>query len=97
MAAVIIEDVARVLGLKEEEVMQDALRSLLSEKKRQILQTRLEIMARYDAASLEDLEAKIASGESPEHPAWEDQIVIENLTAHLSEVNGYLNRLRGTD
>ena len=76
--------------------MQDALRSLLSEKKRQILQTRLEILARYNAASLEDLEAKIVSGEAPEHPAWEDLIVLENLTAHLSEFDGYLNSLRTT-
>jgi len=91
-----IGEVAQALGLREEEVMQDALRSLLSEKKRQILQTRLEILARYNAPSLEDLEAKIASGEAPEHPAWEDLIVIENLTARLSELDGYLNRVRET-
>lgn len=96
MAAMAIGEVAQALGLREEEVMQDALRSLLSEKKRQILQTRLEILARYNAPSLEDLEAKIASGEAPEHPAWEDLIVIENLTARLSELDGYLNRVRET-
>lgn len=90
----ILEEFAKVLGLKEEEVLQDALRSLLREKKRQILQTRLEILARYKATSLEDLEAKIVSGETPEHPAWEDLIVIENLTAHLSELDAYINRLR---
>jgi len=96
VAAMAIGEVAQALGLREEEVMQDALRSLLSEKKRQILQTRLEILARYNAPSLEDLEAKIASGEAPEHPAWEDLIVIENLTARLSELDGYLNRVRET-
>ena len=69
---------------------------MLDERKRRILQTRLEILPSYNAAAAEDLEAEIASGEAPEHPAWEDLILIENLRGCLAEPDGYLRRLRGT-
>jgi hypothetical protein len=33
----------------------------------------------------------------PEHPAWEDLIVAENLTTRLEELNAYLDDLRGAE
>jgi uncharacterized protein YbbK (DUF523 family) len=81
------------LGLAESDLFQQALASLLREKKRQVLQHRLDILARYDAASFTDLESRIARGVVVEHPAWEDLIVAENLTARLEE----LDQLTETD
>ena len=68
---------------------------MLCEKKRQVLQYRLDILARYGADSLADLESRIAQGIVVEHPAWEDLIVAENLTAHLEELDAYLGDLQG--
>ncbi|HID86905.1 MAG TPA: hypothetical protein EYP55_05930 [Anaerolineae bacterium] len=73
--------------MTEEEAIASGLESLLLEKKRQILQERLEILARYGVASIEELEAKIAEGEVPEHPAWEDLIVAENLAERAKEID----------
>jgi len=53
----------------------------------------LEILARYGAKSLDDLEAKIAEGDVAEHPAWEDLLVAENLNARLGELDGYLRHV----
>lgn len=52
-----------------------------------------EILARYGVTSIPDLESRIAKSIVEEHPAWEDLIVVENLTARLDELNAYLSRL----
>ena len=89
--------IAESLGLTENELYQQALLSLLYEKKREVLQQRLGILARYGAGSLEDLESKIAEGVVAEHPAWEDLIVVENLSVRLEELDAYLDDLQGDE
>jgi len=86
-------ELAEALGLTENELQRQALASLLREKKRQALQLKLEILARYGAESLVDLESRIARGQVVEHPAWEDLIVVENLSSHLDELDAYLRDL----
>lgn len=89
--------IASSLGLSEGELFQQAMVSFLHEQKRQVLQHRLDILARYGADSLADLECKIAQGIVAEHPAWEDLIVAENLTARLEELNAYLDDIQSTE
>jgi len=86
--------VALSLGLAESELFQQALISFLREKKRQVLQLKLNILARYGAESLAGLESRIARGDVVEHPAWEDLIVAENLTVRLEELDVYLDDLQ---
>ncbi|HBY93861.1 MAG: hypothetical protein M5U01_29590 [Ardenticatenaceae bacterium] len=81
MAVAAMTEIAASLGLTENELFHQALLSFLREKKRQGLPLKLEILARYGADSITDLESKIAQGVVVEHPAWEDLIVAENLTA----------------
>jgi len=88
-----VEQIAVSLGLDEHELFRQALMSFLNEKKRQILQLRLEMLARYQADSIDDLETKIAQGIVAEHPAWEDLIVIENLSVRLEELDVHLKAL----
>ena len=87
--------IAESLGLTEDQLFQRALVSFLHEKKRELLQHRLDIMVRYGADSLADLESKIAQGIVVEHPAWEDLIVAEDLTVRLEELDAYLGDLQG--
>ena len=86
--------IAVSLGLTERELSRQALASFLREKKRQTLQLKMEILARYGADSIADLEAKIAQSKVVEHPAWEDLIVAENMTTRLGELDAYLGDLR---
>jgi len=92
-----VTQIASSLGLTENELFRQALVSFLLERKRQTLQLKLEILARYSAESLAELEAKIARGDVAEHPAWEDLIVAENLAARLKELDDYLDDLRSAE
>jgi hypothetical protein len=87
-------EVAELFGLTESELFRQGLISFMREKKRQTLQLKLEILARYGALSLGDLESRIANGQVVEHPAWEDLIVAENLTTRLGEIDAYLGNLQ---
>ncbi|MGC9393897.1 MAG: hypothetical protein ACP5J4_03490 [Anaerolineae bacterium] len=88
------KQIANTFGLSEPDLFQQAVLSFLREKKRQILQARLDILTRYNVETYTALEAKIASGAVSEHPAWEDCITAENLTARLEELNVYLADLQ---
>jgi hypothetical protein len=80
--------------LSESELHRQALASFLRERKRQVLQARLEILARYRAQSAANLQTMIAEGSVAEHPAWEDLIVAENLAASLEELDSHPASLR---
>ena len=92
-----VNEIAMSLGLTEGELFQQALVSFLLDKKHRTLQLKLEILARYGADSVVDLESKIAQGVVVEHPAWEDLIVAENLDARLRELDGHLDDLRSPE
>ena len=85
--------IAEFLGLSEPELIRKALHSLLLEQKRLALHERLEILARYRARNLTELEQKIADGQVAEHPGWEDLITVENLDARIREIDVYLRDL----
>ncbi len=86
-------DIARSFGLTETELMEQAVRRFLYEKRREILQEKLTILARYEVDSIEELEKRIAAGEVSEHPAWEELITAENLSASLEELDAHLRAL----
>lgn len=86
-------EIARSFGLSESELMQHALKSLLHDKRRELLQSRLAILGRYQVDTLAELEAQIGDGRVPEHPAWEDLITLENIDVRLAELDGYLRDL----
>jgi len=97
MALLPTAELATAFGLSEGELFRQAFISLLQEKKRQVLQLKLEYLARYGANSPSELETKITEGTVDDHPAWEDLIVAENLDARLEEINVYLSDLQRID
>lgn len=86
-------EVAESLGLSESELLHQALLSFLQEQRRQVLSEQFEILSRYRADTLADLEAKIVDGEATEHPGWEDLIIVENLVARLEKIDALLRTL----
>ncbi len=91
------EKVATVLGLRKDELIRNALESILKDKQRVSLQERLEILSRYGVSTLSELEKGIAVGAIPEHPAWEDLIVVENISSHIEEIDACLDDLQGLE
>ena len=96
MTSAIATQIASSFGLSEPDLLHQSLISFLLDKKRQTMQIQFEILKRYGADSMTDLENKIEQGVVVEHPAWEDLIVTENLTTRLEELNGYLADLQKT-
>ena len=89
-------NIASMFGINEDELVNQALVSFLQEKKREVLQTKLEMLARYGVDSVAALESKIIEGIVREHPTWEDLIVIENLTDRVEELEETLADLQAT-
>lgn len=83
-------ELAQSFGLSETELLDEALKTFLQQKRQQLLAAQLEILLRYDVQTITELEARIRQGELPEHPTWEELITAENLTARLAELDGYL-------
>lgn len=90
-----VSQIAATLNLSAEQLFEEALVSLLREKKREVLQTRLELLNRYGVVSAHELETRVRDSSVIEHPAWEDLITVENLEARLEELDGYLADLQG--
>jgi hypothetical protein len=89
-----VAELAATYGLSADKLFEQAFASFLRDKRRQTLQTKLEILARYGVNSLAELEARLSKGEVPEHPAWEDLIAAENLETSLEEIDANLRRLQ---
>ena len=75
----VVEEVARSLGLEPRALERDALRLWLQRRLRLVEAEIAEILARYGADSIEEIVNGVKQGRLPEHPAWEDLIVLENL------------------
>lgn len=58
----------------------------LKEKKRLLQIERFEILSRYQATTLDELNQKITEGKAPEHPGWEDLIELKNIEAEIKEM-----------
>ena len=85
--------IAEHLNLKDKELRRLGLLTLLKDKKMEILRDRLEILSRYNVFSDKELRKKIYEGEIPEHPAWEDLIVIENLDFTVGNISNDIRKL----
>lgn len=85
--------IAESLGLAEDELLRQALASLLRQRKREVMRQRLDILARCGAETVQNLEFKIAQGVVAEHPAWEDLIAVENLDMRLQDLDARLVEL----
>ncbi len=83
----IIKKVAEDAGVSVDELTLSGFLSLLREKRRKVMLDRLDVLVRYDVASIADLEKKIEHGEISEHPAWEDLILLENLESAIAAID----------
>ena len=90
----IIEKVAADTGITMDKLPVSGLLALLQDKRRKIMIDKLDMLARYDVASAEELEKKIKDGKIPEHPTWEDLILLENLEASLALIDEDIKALQ---
>ncbi|MCF6158704.1 MAG: hypothetical protein E3K32_09065 [wastewater metagenome] len=83
----IIKKVAEDTGITVDELTISGFLALLREKRRKVMLDRLDVLARYNVTTGEEIEKKIKTGEIPEHPAWEDLILLENLESSIARID----------
>jgi hypothetical protein len=89
-----IEELSKKYSSSPDEFIRHGSTLAIQEKKRNFQIERLEILARYEAATVEELENRIREGTVPEHPAWEDLIEIKNIEAEIREINNDIRMLQ---
>lgn len=89
-----IDSLSKKYSLSPEDFIKHGSTLTLREKKRNLQIERIEILARYEAETVNDLEDKIKRGAAPEHPAWEDLIEIKNLEAEIKEIENDIRTLQ---
>ena len=83
----VIKKIADNTGVSIDELTAAGLLALLREKRRKVMMDRLGVLDRYNVTSSEEFEMKIKNGDIPEHPAWEDLILLENLDSVLAQID----------
>ncbi|MFQ6054356.1 MAG: hypothetical protein ACE5J3_00040 [Methanosarcinales archaeon] len=89
--AEIIQNIARDFSISEDALIYGGIIEYIRAKKRKCNLDRLEILRRYKVSSADELENKIKNGELPEHPTWEDLIVLENLEQNIDKLEDNLD------
>ncbi len=94
METPILDDIARFLGLDRNALLERGVESLLHERRRKLLLSKLQILSRYGAKSAGEVEERIKRGHLQEHPAWEELTTLENLDAELERLDEYIRSLQ---
>ena len=96
MAATIeaVKHLSRDLGINEEIIMKESVVEYIKSKIRYCMKDQLEIMSRYRVSSMDEFEKKVTDGSIPEHPGWEDLIVLENLENSINKLKEELLHVR---
>ena len=89
-----IELLSRKYSMSKDDFIRLGSSLALKEKKKNFQMERLEILARYEVDTVEELKQRIKDGSVPEHPAWEDLIEIKNLEAEISEIENDIRSLQ---
>lgn len=91
-----IEELSKKYSSSPDEFIRYGSTLAIKEKKRNFQIERLEILAMYEVATVEELELKIKEGTVPEHPAWEDLLEIKNIEAEMIEIDNDIRMLQQT-
>ena len=89
----LIERVSKTLGLPPEKLLSGSLKEYLKSRLRSTRAEIHEIETKYNIKKPETLEEKIKQGTTPEHPAWEDLILYENLQKQAEKIQQELDSI----
>jgi len=89
-----IEKLSKKYSVSPSEFIRNGAALAIKERKRALQIEKLEILAKYEVATVKELEKKIKGGKVPEHPAWEDLIEIKNIEAEIREMENDIRTLQ---
>ncbi len=88
-----VEKISEKYASSAEEFIRSGVIANLREKQRLLQIERFEILARYRASNVEELNQKIREGDAPEHPGWEDLIEVKNIEQGINEIGNDIRAL----
>lgn len=88
-----VEKISQKYAVSAEEFIRSGVIANLKEKQRLLQIERFEILSRYQASNLEELNQKITEGDAPEHPGWEDLIEVKNIEEKIKEIEDDIGAL----
>ena len=88
-----VEKISQKYAVSAEEFIRSGAIMNLREKQRLLKIERFEILARYQASNVEELNQKITEGNAPEHPGWEDLIEVKNIEQEINEIENDIRAL----
>lgn len=88
-----VDKISHKYAASAEEFIRSSVITNLKEKQRLLQIERFEILARYQASNVEELNHKVTEGSAPEHPAWEDLIEIKNIEQEIGEIENDIEAL----
>jgi hypothetical protein len=74
--------------------MREGIVEYIKSKIKYCMKDRLEIMSRYEVSSLNEFEKRLQEGIIPEHPGWEDLIILENLEVSINKFKKELSHVK---
>lgn len=89
----VVKEAEELLGIPAEAMLREGLKKLLASKIEENDQLVEDLRQKYGIPGYLDLEEKIKKGEVPEHPAWEDVILWEELSRHTDALRDLVRRL----
>ncbi len=88
-----VEKISQKYAVSAEEFIRSGAIMNLREKQRLLKIERFEILSRYRASNVEQLNQKITEGNAPEHPGWEDLIEVKNIEEEIKEIENDIGAL----
>ena len=88
-----VEKISQKYSVSAEEFIRSGAIMNLREKQRLLKIERFEILSRYRASNVEELNQKVAEGDAPEHPGWEDLIEVKNIELEINEIENDIGAL----
>jgi len=87
------QNIAQKFFISIEQLLQESLKSYLLDRKKELMNERLEMLSRYALTNVDELETQIKQGSLVEHPSWEDLIDLRNLEKEIQGIKDDISRL----
>ena len=93
----VVKEAENILGIPGEVIFKEGLKKFLVSKVEENNSLIQNLKKKYRTAGYLELEGKIKEGNIPEHPAWEDVILWEQLSSHALKLQNLISQLEMGD
>ena len=93
----VVKEAENILGIPGEVIFKEGLKKFLVSKVEENNSLIQNLKKKYRTTGYLELEGKIKKGNIPEHPAWEDVILWEQLSCHALKLQNLISQLEMGD